>query len=187
LKDVEEPKAEPVKVDTRTPVVIVTISQPQITRVDGFTVNFNVSDPMPGSGIDSVVALLDTTQVSNGQNVDVLWASLGTHTLEVTATDVAGWSTSGSGSFELIATLDSLRRLIIELRRRGEIDSYGTERDMLKVIDAAIRSNASGNRKATLQQLEALSQEASALAGNHITLRGEAVLQDDIAYVMQHL
>jgi hypothetical protein len=112
--------------------------------VDLFTVQFDVSDPVPGSGIKTVVSLLDGNEVSNGEQVDLLWFALGTHTLAVSAADVAGWSTSRSSAFEIIATLSSLRDLILELRRRGEIDSDGTANSFISKVEGAEQVHANG-------------------------------------------
>ena len=46
-RDVEDPKAEAVKIDTRKPVVSIAISATTITRNDAFMINFDVTDPTP--------------------------------------------------------------------------------------------------------------------------------------------
>jgi hypothetical protein len=182
----EAPKSHELRVDTRKPEVTLSIAKPAYTRVESFEVDFTAADPAPGSGLAQVVSRLDAQDVHDADIIDLLWFSNGTHTLRVTALDVAGWSTQRSGSFELTATLTSLRALILALLSRGEIDSEGTARGLLAKVDAASAATARGDRSAALNQLSALLNDVSAQAGKHLSARGAEVLTSDVRYVMAH-
>ena len=186
-QDQELAKSREFKIDTRKPVVAVSTDQAQYTRVQAFTVHFSATDPVPGSGLAQLAGNLDGTTVSNGDSIDLLFYPLGAHTVSATAKDVAGWSTTNSASFQLIATIGSVQDLIRELRRRGEIDSDGVMNSLLAKAQAAAASIARGNRTAALNQLGALLNELAAQSGKHITARGAAIASADVQYVMAHL
>lgn len=184
--NVEEPKAQDFTIDTRAPTVSATVDASVVTRVDPFLVHFGVSDPAPGSGIDTFAATLDGQPVSQGQSVDLLWFPLGTHVIGITATDRAGWTSSGSATFELTATLDSLGKTVAELELRGEITS-GTSNDLSKVLQAAAASQARGNAAAAVRQLTAISTQITSLSGKQVSTKAANLLNSDIAYVIAHV
>jgi hypothetical protein len=186
-QNLEDPKSAPFHIDTRAPVVHATTAQGQYTRVQSFTVQFAATDPVPGSGLESVLADIDGTTVAAGDAFDLFWVPLGTHTLKVKAEDVAGWTTSDSASFEIIATIDSLPALIRELRRRGEIDSDGTMKSLLANAEGALQSYKKGNITSALNQLSALINDAAAQSGKHVSARGATLLIGDVKYVSAHL
>lgn len=168
----EQPRSHEFKIDTHTPIVAVFIDQPTYIRLQLFTAHLSASDPIPGSGLATVAASLDETPVSDGQTIDLLWYPLGTHNLSLTASDVAGWSTTNSASFQLIATRDSLVGLIRRLAALGEIDSEGVANSLLT--------------KAQHGQLNALLQEIRAQSGKHVTVRAADLLRGDVEYVIAH-
>ena len=185
--NLEDPKSAPFHIDTRAPVVDATTAQGQYTRVQSFTVQYSASDPVPGSGLESVLANIDGTAVASGAAFDLFWIPLGTHTLSVKAEDVAGWTTSDSASFAIIATIDSLPELIRELRRRGEIDSDGSMKSLLAKAENALKSYNSGKLTPAQNQLDAIINEATAQSGKHLCARGATLLIGDVQYVKAHL
>ena len=186
-QDQELAKSQELKVDTRSPDVSVFTDQASYTRTQGFVVHFSASDPAPGSGLSVVNATLDAQVVTAGQAVDLLFFALGSHTLQVTATDVAGWSTTRATTFTIIATIDSLPDLIRELRRRGEIDSDGIMQSFLAKALAAQSAAARGNRTPAINELNALLNDVAAQSGKHITTRAANLLSGDVRYVIATL
>jgi hypothetical protein len=171
-RNIEAIKQSAFKIDTRKPAVTASTDQTLYTRVEAFVVHGSASDPTPGSGLESVSLTLDSAPVSDGQSIDLLWFSLGTHAVSVTAEDVAGWRETTSASFELIATQESVTALIQKLRALGEIDSDGITTSLLK--------------KAEKANWGALRNELQAQAGKHISQRAAAILDGDVLYVMTH-
>jgi hypothetical protein len=168
----EQPRYHDFKIDTRPPTIAISIDHPTTTRLEPFTAQFSATDPTPGSGLASVAATLDGTTVSNHQTVDLLWYPLGTHTLSVTASDIAGNSATRSGSFELIATKASLLGLIRRFTAVGEIDSAGVANSLLVKVEH--------------EQYDALLHEIHAQSGKHISVRAADILRGDVEYVMSH-
>ena len=183
----ETSKSTDFKIDTRKPVVTVSTDFPRYTRVQPFAVHFGATDPMPGSGLKSVNATLDGTAVTDGQTVDLFLFALGTHTETATAEDIAGWKTTQSASFEVIATLGSLSDTITALRGSGDISKDGLAQSLLAKVDAAISSQDRGQRTAALNQLQALLNELQAQDGKQISHRAAQILDADVRYVMAHL
>jgi hypothetical protein len=183
----EEPKHGNFKIDTRNPVVKIDYDQGIYSRVEFFIVDFSVNDPIPGSGIQSTAANLDERSVTNGEAVDLLWFSLGTHTLTVNTKDFAGRSATASFVLELNATLESLAETIHELRRRNEIDSDGVMKSLLAKVSSALESSSAGENGSAENQLKALLNELKAQSGKHISNRGADMLTGDVNYVINNL
>ncbi|NIR96364.1 MAG: hypothetical protein GWO08_22835, partial [Gammaproteobacteria bacterium] len=85
--NVEPTQQRQIKIDTRSPLVDTWTDQADYTRIEPFIVRYTVSDPEPGSGLDTVVAAFEEQTVVADQTVDLFWADLGSYTLEVTAGD----------------------------------------------------------------------------------------------------
>jgi hypothetical protein len=176
-----------VKIDSRRPLLTAWSDSLTYTRVQTYTVHYQASDPTPGSGIYTTTATLDGQSVVNNQAIDIFWYRLGTHSVVVTATDNAGWVTQQSTSFQLIATLDSLRATIIRLRQMGEIDNDGVENSFLVKVDGAIDMHKRGKDNQAINKLDALINDLNAQSAKHITQRGSALLIGDTQYVEGHL
>lgn len=183
----EVSKSFELKIDTRTPVVTVWTDFPRYTRVQSFVVHFGATDPMPGSGLKSVNATLDGATVIDGQTVNLFSFGLGPHTETATAEDVAGWKNTESASFEVIATLGSLKDTITALRSSGDISKDGIEQSLLAKVSAAMASQDRGQRATALNQLEALLNELQAQDGKQISHNAAQLLDADVRYVMAHL
>src|SRR5690606_20873640 len=128
----EEPKSYAFKIDTRVPVVELSTGAGEFTRVDTFVADVTASDPMPGSGIDRFEVEVDGALVDAGSVVYIFGFRLGSHTLSAEAEDFAGWVTSESGQFEVIATLEDLPETIRELHRRNEITNAGVANSLVQ-------------------------------------------------------
>lgn len=171
-RNIEAAKQSAFKIDTLKPVVTASTDQPSYTRLQVFVVHGGATDPAPGSGLKSVSMTLDSAPVSDGQSIDLLWFSLGSHTVSVQAEDVAGWQAGASAGFELIATPESVKALIQKLRALGEIDSDGVATSFLQ--------------KAERAHWNALLNELRAQTGKHISQKAAGILEGDVLYVMTH-
>jgi LGFP repeat len=182
--NLEKAKSQVFKIDTRLPLVTASVGGPVRARTDAFVMHFTAEDPVPGSGLAGVVARLDGSLVQDGQAIDLLWIALGTHTLVVSAADLAGWQAETNAGFELVATLGSLRDVVLALRARGEIDSDGV---MTSLIAKVPDPSAGESSPSIANRLAALDSSVRAQAGKHITARAADLLVADIGYVKQHL
>jgi hypothetical protein len=84
-----------------TPPMIVILSPKPMTygHHDHLFVNFMVTDSI--TGVDEVVATLDGSPVKDFQRINLSSLSRGTHTLTVTAVDVAGNTATKSVTFKV--------------------------------------------------------------------------------------
>lgn len=109
LGNEETPLAADIKIDKTDPVISITSPDKDgfYLTSDTLTIDFAVSDNLPGSGIYSFSAKLDGVDVSDGQVFD-LDNMGGWHTLVVTAEDYAGNQSSLSVTFsiKIHATVD---------------------------------------------------------------------------------
>jgi parallel beta-helix repeat protein len=104
--NVEPTKSQVIKID-KTPSLITVTSPTQgpYLTTDTITIDYEASDTV--SGLETATALLDGTEVNNGQTID-LSAMAGSHTFNVVATDQAGNEAAVKLNFEVIiaATTD---------------------------------------------------------------------------------
>lgn len=176
------------KIDTKPPVVNVSTNLATYTRLDPIIVHYNAYDPIPGSGLESLRGTLNSEPVSDGQILDFFWSNLGTYAIIVVAGDIAGWKTTRSANFEIIATLQSLRSTIERLKQLGEINNEGIFKSFLSKVAAAIRAQERSQRKVVLNELDALLNDVKAQEEKHIISKQAAsLLINDILYVESHL
>lgn len=194
--DVESVENSTLMVDTRAPVLAST-DPATFTRVTPLVIGYSATDPTPGSSVDasSVVGLFSgpsgssfsNTPVTAGESLDMFWQPLGTYTLTVSASDIAGNSATQAFASRLIATLASLKIEIQMLRQMGLIDRDGIENSFLAYVAAATDAFQRGNLNAAANQLGALLNGLAAQSGHHITTAADNLLSGDVAYVQTHL
>ena len=186
---------ETLRIDTRPPVIDPGVSG-QVTRIETTTVNLNATDPVPGSGIANVVSSYNGQPIGAGESLDLFWAPLGSNDVDVTATDVAGWETSSTSQFELIATHDSLKETIRELRRRGEITSDFVEWSMVRSVKISARAAQRAQSGwlfsdfftgAAKLRLHILLGKIDFQRGRHLSERAADILEGDVRYVLGQL
>lgn len=161
-----------VKVDKTAPVVSVTNpvsgTYPNTATV---VLTWTASDLL--SGLDGQVAKLDGNSVTNGHNVNLFLEALGTHTLEVSATDKAGNSTTQQVQFTVGVTAQSLADSIDLLVAMGEID-----KNMVKPLTT--KTDGSAN------QLNALLNQLDAQRGKKISEYAFGLIQAAVEYLIAH-
>lgn len=185
--NVEPTQQRQIKIDTRPPLVDTWTDQANYTRIEPFIVRYTVSDPEPGSGLDTVVATFDGQTVIADQTIDLFWADLGSYTFEVTASDYAGWTTADQASFNLIATLDSLLGTVDRLCELGDIDNQGVCKALSQKLEHALQKREAGQIKVATNTLKAFIKQVEVQAGKHISARGADILLMDAQYVIEHL
>ncbi len=167
--------------DTVDPQIVV--ASPVATRYghhEQLTIDFAATDEL--SGVWSVGATMDGIPVSDGAVIDLLDLSVGVHTLEVTAEDMAGNVSTTRVAFEVEATLASLRATVERFSSEGGI-SPGGARSLLAKLDSAMAASARGNQRAAIQTLDAFLAELDAQDGKHISPEAARVLRSDASLV----
>ena len=161
----------------------ITVASPTSSRYshhERLTIDFAATDDL--SGVWSQSATLDGAPVADGDEVDLLDLSVGTHTLVVTAEDTAGNVSTTTVAFEVDATLASLQATVERLASEGFI-SEGVARSLLAKLQSAVAAAQAGNNRVVVRTLDAFVAEVDAAQGKHITADAAGVLRTDAAVV----
>jgi hypothetical protein len=170
-----------IMIDMSEPVVTIASPEPRdYQHSESVTLSFSAADSI--SGIESVSATVDGTAVENAQSISLLPLSLGSHTLEVSASDVAGNPTRQSVSFRIVATIDSLIASVNLYAQQGTIDTT-TQRSLLAKLNAAKTALARGNTASASSKLRDVIYECQAQSGGGIRADVASALIADAEYV----
>lgn len=173
------------RIDSTAPMLSVTSPMAANYSPDQMiAIAWSAADAM--SGVASSTAMLDGAPVANGQMVDALTLSLGAHTLTVTATDLAGNSTTVTVSFEVMVTYDSLEAVKHHFYAMGWIDNEGTVKSLDQKLRAALSAHDKGNHNAENNILGAFLSEVAAQRGKHITNAAADYLTKYARWLMNH-
>ena len=143
-------------------------------------------DTAPVSGVQSIVAQLDSMMVTTNRKVDLHTLALGEHTLTVTATDYYGNSTVQFIKFNVIATIESMKASVNRLYTEGAINDASIRTSLLDKLNEAQAYLNKGNTKAAINTLSALINLVKAQSGRHITKAAANLLVTDANYVIAH-
>ena len=152
--------AESFKLDSTPPVITFTGGGPY-TVDQTVSVHCSASDPSPGSGLDSDTCPADITGPA-------YTFALGDHTVNATATDVAGNTSSGSTTFTIVVTFPSLENLVARFSSNPGVTS-GLN-DKLTAAEAAKNAKTRGNL------LDAFENQVKAQTGKALTAEEASVL-----------
>lgn len=171
--------------DSVGPVITITAPEAKAyTHPEKLTLNFSAVDE--GSGVASLVAKLDGTDVTNGQVIDLLTLALGDHTFDVKAVDNSGFESTSTVTFSVTATktslVDSLNRFFTE----GKIDNQGILNSLLAKLQQK-PTDKKGGTNPLANQLRAFINEVQAQRGKHVTIEAADLLLADAHWVLDHL
>jgi hypothetical protein len=183
--NVENPVAAvSIAIDTAAPAIGV--NSPAATEYlhsDTLQLVFAATDSRSGVASGSPTATLDGVAVSNGQTIQLLILSLGTHTLAVSATDQAGNGATANVQFGVKATIDSLIAAVNTFKGSGQIDAQIAGSLLMKLSDAK-KVLDRGNVWAAGSKLRDFRDQVSAQAGRGIAVAAAQVLLADVDYVL---
>lgn len=171
-----------VRIDKTAPQVAVDGVSDGATVGNSGDVSWSATDAT--SGVGSVVATLDGAAVA-GDELALWRLSLGSHTLEITATDKAGHATTRGVTFTTTTSLAELTALTERLARSGEITPAG-ESVLEKRLRQAAKHVAAGRNASARSQL----QEYADLAASSLNVAdadARAALQRDARAVISQL
>jgi hypothetical protein len=175
-------------VDTAPPFLAIASPQARTyLHSDVLTMSFSAADAGSGLTVGTPAGALDGMPVTNGQSVSMLTLSLGTHTLALSATDVARNSRSQSVSFTIIATLDSLIASVKVFAGQNAIDDSTTLNSLLKKLNDAKQAIERGKNTAARDKLQEFIDQINAQQGHHIALGAAQILSADAQFVMDTL
>jgi fibronectin type 3 domain-containing protein len=162
----EAPKTISFNIDGTAPVIVVAVPfEGTYSSAEDLTPQFTATDSVSGIDVTKTVAILDGKPVQTGKVIALYALELGTHEFTVTASDLAGNTTSRTVRFQTAASLDSLKVLVKRFKSRGWIDNKGIETSLLTKLNA-------GNVKSFIQEVEAQ-------AGKHVSNEAATVLLRD--------
>jgi 2',3'-cyclic-nucleotide 2'-phosphodiesterase (5'-nucleotidase family) len=179
--------------DTVAPVVTINAPVAQnYMHPDFLTLDFSAVDGAGGttpslapvSGVKTIEAKLDGNLVPNGQKIDLYTLSFGAHTLAVTATDYYGNATTEAVTFNVIATVQSLKASVNRFYSEGKIKDAAVYQGLLDKLNTAQRYLDAGNVKAAKNSLNSFINLVNAQTGKKITKDAAALLIADAKYVM---
>jgi hypothetical protein len=171
-----------VMIDSSAPFVAIASPEARdYLHSESAAVSFSAADGM--SGLDSVSAALDGGAVEHSQTIALLAHSLGTHTLEVIATDVAGNLTRQAVSFRIIATIDSLIASVNIYAEQGAIDAANLRSLLAKLKDAKAALDR-GNTSGASAKLGDVITQCRTQSGRGISADAAAALTAEADYVI---
>jgi len=171
--------------DTVDPVVDVT-SPAATTYLHSAIVPITYTATDEPSGIASVVVNLDGT-VSTRTSIDLQTIALGSHTLTVKATDRYGNTTTRSVTFQVAATIGSLKASVQRFCADGGITSATVCASLLGKLDVAKASLDAGKKKAAINQLTAFTSLVRAQTGKAISPAAGALLAGDAKAIIANI
>jgi hypothetical protein len=124
------------------------------------------------SGVDAgkTTVTLDEKSVQPGATIPLYTLKLGSHTLIVTASDLAGNTSSKKIDFQITTSIQSMQALVTSFMNSGWIDNAG--------IANSLQSKLSSN------SLAALVNEVKAQRGKHISVEAADCLIRDAQYLL---
>jgi cytochrome c len=147
-------KSAVLRIDGNSPTVLVSGLADGQLYGDSQDVRVTFQAVDPTSGIQSLVGKLDGRPYQSG-TVQVMYdLTLGLHELVVTATDKAGNETVANVRFFVTTSFRDMQGLIDRFKATGQLTSKA-HRQLSNKLEAARVSEATGNDKRAIQQLQA--------------------------------
>lgn len=133
------------------------------------------------SGVDSrkTTVTLDTSSVQLGASIPLYTLPLGSHTLVVTASDMAGNTSSQTVIFQTTTSIASLQALVTRFSDAEWIDGEYVWIDNMG-IEKSLQSKLASN------ELAAFMNQVQALRGKHITEKAAQYLLRDAEYLLNN-
>lgn len=185
--NIEAVKTATVRIDTAQPLIL--INQPQARTYlhsDVITLDFMVQDAL--SGIKTLNSSIDSNlQVSNGQQWKMMNLSLGSHEFRISTQDNAGNSINQNVSFNVIATIDSLRIITKYGSSNGWITSMDLANNLNDLVNSAKKKIDAGQNKAGKSLLIKFRDIVRQQKGRQITTEGANILEAEVEYVIGSL
>jgi len=128
--------------------------------------------------------------VVNGQVIDLYTLALGSHTLTVHAVDKASNASSASVTFNVIATIDSLKAAVMRFYDEGKIWPEFLAKNLLNKLDAAQLNEDRGATYVAIRNLQAFITEVTRQSTPpqvHIDPAAGALLITDAQWVINRL
>ncbi len=179
--------------DTTAPTITITSpTATDYTHPEFLTLDFKAEDLLGAgdtgvAGLASLTADLDGVPVVSGQVIDLYTLALGAHTLTVNAVDKATNASSASVTFNVIATLDSLKAAVTRFYDEGKISDFVLYNNLMAKLIIAQTNLDKGAINAAIQNLQAFISMVARQAGRNITPEIAAQLIADAEWIINDL
>jgi 5'-nucleotidase/UDP-sugar diphosphatase len=182
--------------DTVAPVITVNVpTATTYTHPTKLTLDFSAVDGADGttpsfaapSGVKLLTAKLDAATVISGQVIDLYTVALGSHTLNVTATDYYGNTATKEATFSVTATVPSLTTSVNRFYLEGMIKNAGIRDSLLTKLSSAQAYLDAGMTKQAINGLNAFINAVKAQKGKAIATDAAALLIADANWVINNL
>jgi 2',3'-cyclic-nucleotide 2'-phosphodiesterase (5'-nucleotidase family) len=173
--------------DSIGPVITITSPKP-ITygHPEKLPLTFSAADSP--AGVDTLTAKLDGVTVIPDQVIDLYTLKLGIpHTLVVNSTDTVGNPSTASVTFNITATIQSLKASVNRFYAEGKITKPTTYKNLLKFLDMAQSALNAGKPKVAVAKIAAFITETYFQSGRSINPAAAKLLVADAVWVMSHL
>lgn len=155
-----------VKLDKTAPEITVNgIENSDISDALSIVPDVSIDDKLSGIDNSKTQVLLDGKTYQIGEKIDLYLLQLGTHTLTVNGSDLAGNSTSKIITFKTYASIDGLKQLIKSFSGKNYIDNPGISNSL--------------EQKLNNNDLKSFIKEVQAQNGKHINSTAQKYLLRD--------
>jgi Tol biopolymer transport system component len=179
----EENNSASFKIDKTAPELSITSPMPtNYVHSEVVEVIFTSTDDISGVYRDTI--FLDDQEYDFANPIDLIYLSIGYHTIRLESENHAGLVSTESVEFEVIATPDGLIALINKLYEMGEIDNEGVKTSLIMKAKTVIRKVEQGQNDTAVNVLEAFVNELDAQEGKHISGFAAHVLKMDVEYLI---
>jgi hypothetical protein len=125
-------------VDTAAPSIAISgVSEGTTGDAGDMKPAVEVSDNLSGVDSGKTVVTLDTYAIQPGTRIPLYSLPLGSHTLTVSATDMAGNAGSQTVTFRTTTSIEALKALVTRFRSAGWIDSEGVADGLRSQLDVS--------------------------------------------------
>jgi hypothetical protein len=128
-----------------------------------------ITDSMSGIDSSKTTVTLDGQVVQNGKAIPLYTLPLGSHTMAITATDMAGNTEHQSFTFRTVTSSSALKDMATRFGQEGSIDNHGIVESLLSKLNE--------------NSLNSFVNEVQAQSGKHISGEAAAYLLRDAQYL----
>ncbi|WP_200961453.1 CBM96 family carbohydrate-binding protein [Paenibacillus sp. Soil522] len=158
-------------VDTKAPTITVSgVVNSTFSDAEDITPIITLSDNLSGADSSETTVTIDTKGVQQGTTIPLYTLPLGSHTLTVTASDLAGNAGTETVTFRTTTSIDSLKSLVTRFANAGWINNKG--------VAAGLQSQLAAN------DLPDFVSTVKALSGKSISREAANFLLRDAQYLL---
>lgn len=157
--------------DTKAPTITVSgVVNSTFSDAEDITPIITLSDNLSGADSSETTVTIDTKGVQQGTTIPLYTLPLGSHTLTVTASDLAGNADAETVTFRTTTSIDSLKSLVTRFANAGWINNKG--------VAAGLQSQLAAN------DLPDFVSTVKALSGKSISREAANFLLRDAQYLL---